>query len=130
MKKTEFSRAKSEQCAKDVIDFLIKEGMWGDVHVYAHGKVWCNRDNSGHYHYDQSWDSVFFGGEDSPDRYVTWCSDFLTITFEGMLYEALNFMMGTKTYDRIAGGLNDILGKYDKYFELGHSWSLAAYDRW
>lgn len=129
MRKSEFSRAKSEQCAKEIIDFVIKENLWGDVRVYANGKVWSNCDSDNHYHYDQSWDSVFPNGEADPHNYVEYASDFLTMTFESDLYDVLNFYRGYKAFDRVHDGIDNILHKYGKYFELGYRWSLGAYDR-
>lgn len=129
MKKSEFTRAKSEQCAKQIIDLIIKENLWGDVRVYANGKVWSNQNPvDKHYHYEQSWDSVFCLGEADPKDYIEYTSDFLTMTFESDLYDVLNFYWGYKAYDRVHDGINDILRKYGKYLELGYSWSLAAYD--
>lgn len=129
MKRSEFTRAKSEQCAKEIIDFIIKEGLWGDVRVYANGKVWSNQNPAdGHYHYEQSWDDVFYMGEDDPRNYLEYTSDFLTMTFESELYDVLNFYESAKRYDRVAGGIDNILKKYGKYHELGYAWSLAAYD--
>ena len=129
MKKSEFTRAKSEQCAKQIIDLIIKENLWGDVRVYANGKVWGNENPAdNHYHYDQSWDSVFCLGEANPHDYVEFASDFLTVTFESDLYEVLNCDWGYTMFDRVHDGINDILHKYGKYYEMGYSWSFGAYD--
>lgn len=46
----------------------------------------------------------------------------ITMTFEGPLYNALNYGSG-----RIENELQEIFKKYDLYFEMGYAWSLTAY---
>ena len=46
----------------------------------------------------------------------------LSMSFEGPLYDELNYVYGKKTE-----GLEKIFKKYGCYFELGNAWNLSAY---
>ena len=120
-----FLRAKSEQCAKEIIAFLLKHEMWQDTYIYANGKRFSDYD--GNYHYDNTWDCVFVEEGVNPKNYLEWTGDFLCMTFEGPLYEVLNYYLSFKYCDKLIAEFNAIINKYGYYYELGHAWSLALY---
>ena len=148
MKLTDFKSSKSEQCAKEIIRWIIKHGGWGDTNVYAKtgGKWRCftNRNpETGHYTYQDSYSyendkqketkaayekrildtCVFIIEDDDPSRCFEWTGNFVCLSTEGWLYDALNYGNG-KAEDQ----LWKICQKYGKYFERGYAWSLALYD--
>lgn len=50
--------------------------------------------------------------------------DTLTMTFEGPLYHAMNYYIGTPSaWD----DLNRIFARYGLYHEMGYAWSLTCY---
>lgn len=128
MKKSEFNHKKSELCAKEIIQYLIDNDLWGDINIYADGKCFCNKSPDGHYHYNSSWKDVYMYENEDPTNYMDYTSDFLTMSFEGDFYDVANYECGTKYCDKIMMGFLDICHKYGKYYELGNSWNLSLFD--
>lgn len=120
-------KTKAEKCAFEIINFLIKHEMWVDTSVYVNGKRYSCNDGE-HYRYDCTWDCVFREDNKSAKDYVEYTSDFLTMTFEGPFYDVVNYYAPYKYCDSLIAEFNDILKKYNKYYELGYAWSLALYD--
>ena len=63
-------------------------------------------------------------GEFNPRDYFEWAATdhILSISTEGMLYDALNY-----GYEFMLNKFIDILDKYNVYYELGNSWNLTLY---
>lgn len=120
-------KTKAERCAFEIINFLIRHELWQDTFVYVNGKRYGCYDGE-HYKYDNTWDCVFREDDMNPADYVEFYSDFLTMTFEGPFYDIVNYYISAKYCDKIIDEFNDILKKYNKYYELGYAWSLALYD--
>jgi hypothetical protein len=117
----------AEKCAFEIIDFLIKHGLWQDTCVYANGKRYGCYDGE-HYRYENTWDCVFREDNMNPKDYIEYSSDFLTMSFEGPFYDIVNYYSQTKYCDKILKEFDAICAKYHKYYELGYAWSLALYD--
>jgi hypothetical protein len=120
-------KTKAEKCAFEIINFLIRHEMWIDTCIYVNGKRYTCNDGE-HYRYANTWDCVFREDDKRPEDYVEYCSDFLTMTFEGPFYDIINYSFSAKYCDTLMKEFNDILKKYNKHYELGYSWSLALYD--
>lgn len=121
-------KTKSERCAFEIINFLIRHNMWIDTSIYVNRKRYSCHDGE-HYQYDNTWDCVFREDNMNPADYVEYNSDFLTMTFEGPFYDVINYFLPAPKYcDKLIEEFNDILKKYNKYYELGYAWSLALYD--
>ena len=120
-------KTKAERCAFEIINFLIRHHMWQDTSIYVNKKRYGCYDGE-HYRYDNTWDCVFREDNVDPKDYVEYTSDFLTMTFEGPFYDAINYNISAKYSDKIMAEFDDICKKYGKYHELGYSWSLALYD--
>ena len=120
-------KTKAERCAFEIINFLIRHHMWIDTSVYVNGKRYSCYDGE-HYHYDNTWDCVFREDNIDPKKYIEYTSNFLTMSFEGPFYDAINYNISAKYSDKIMAEFDDICHKYGKYYELGYSWSLALYD--
>lgn len=125
-KPTEF-KTEAERCALDIIRWLIKHEMWIDTCIYANGKRFTCYDGE-HYQYGNTWDCVFVEENMNPKDYIEYSGDFLTMSFEGPLYEVLNDYYPTKLCDKYRAELNAICEKYNKYWELGYAWSLSLYN--
>lgn len=128
MKKSEFGRNKAEQCAKEIIDYLIKNNLWGDTNVYANGRCFSNKSEDGHYHYDSTWDNVFVEENKNPKDYFDYAGDFLSMSFEGDFYNVINCYCSYEYCDKIMNGFNEICKKYGKYYELYDAWNLSLFD--
>lgn len=120
-------KTKPEKCALDIINFLLKHSMWIDTCIYANGKRFTCYDGE-HHQYDNTWDCVFVEEDKNPKDYIEYSGDFLTMSFEGPLYEVLNDYYPMKLCDKYREELDEICKKYNKYWELGYSWSLSLYD--
>ena len=122
-------KTEAEKCARDIIDWMIKNGLWIDNAIYVNGKRYGDYDGED-YHYDNTWDCVFVEDNMDPRDYFEFAGDFLSMSFEGPLYEILNyyndFIQGYD--DKMIEEFNAILAKYGKYYELGDAWNLSLYD--
>lgn len=125
-KPTEFV-TESEKCALDIINWLIKHEMWIDTCIYANGKRFSCYDGE-HYQYGNTWDCVFVEEDIDVARYIEYHGDFLTMSFEGPLYNIINYNVPTKFCDKYVKEFELICHKYNKYWELGYAWSLSLYD--
>jgi hypothetical protein len=126
--RTEF-KTKAEKCAEEIINWLLSKGIFDDTFVYVNGKRYGTYDGEGKYHYGtDSWDDVYVEDNQNPKNYFEYAGDFLSMSFEGPLYDALNYSWEFEVYEKWAEELANICEKYGKYFELGNAWNLSLYD--
>lgn len=123
MRAKKLTKKQIESLAKDIRQFLLDREMWQDVAIYFNGKAYSTDDRAGHYYYNDPGHLVELEGED-PARYVEWTGDVLTMTFEGPLYELLNYGEPSWKWE---DDFRKVFQKHGCWFELGHAWSLAAY---
>lgn len=108
---------KIEKLKDEIIKLLQDHGMWQDVYIYCNGKCWGTSDKEcKHFRYD----GEPFEFEDDPHRVTEYAGDILTMTFEGPLYDALNYGY------RFEDTLQNLFNKYGLYYEMGHAWDLTA----
>lgn len=122
--KTEF-RNKQGKLAKDIIDFLLKHEIFDDTFIYVNGKRYGTCDGEGHYNYGtNSWDKVYVEDNKDPKDYFEWAGKILSMSFEGPLYDILNY--GWEFGGKLEEEFNKIFEKHGYYFELGNSWNGTA----
>lgn len=120
------TKAAIENLAKEIRQYLLDRDMWIDTRIYFNGKAFSTDDRDGHYYYNDPDHLVVLEDED-PHTYTEYAGDILTMTFEGPLYEALNYG-GYEGYQwKTEEELTDIFRKYGLYYELGNAWNLTAY---
>ena len=107
------------KCAKDVAKWLAKHEIQEDTSIYVDHKRY-SVDKDGNLVYDI---------DAEPRAYFEFAGDFLSMSFEGPLYDILNhyddFVPG---YDeKREAELSKIFEKYGKYYELGNAWNLSLY---
>lgn len=129
-----FGRSKSEQCAKEIIGFLLNHGLWQDTCIYANGKRFGDYDGKTyHYYYGEEdinpWDCVFVEENINPKNYFEWVGDFLSMSFEGPFYDIVNYNYSSKYCNKYVDEFNAILDKYGYYYELGNAWNLSLYKK-
>ena len=111
------------ECANEIRQWLLDHGMWIDTHIYFNGKVYGTSDKENHYYYNDPDHLIEY--EDDPSRYVEYYSkDGITMTFEGELYDLLN-------YNFTSGLLKEfdaIFLKYGLWYEQGYAWSLSTFE--
>jgi len=120
-------KTEAEQCAFEIINFLIEHKIWQDVCVYVGDKRYTTFDGE-HHRYESTWDCVFREDGKRAEDYVEYYSDFLTMTFEGPFYDIMNFGYATSICLKCIDEFNAIIRKYGKYYELGYDWSLLLCD--
>ena len=118
-------RTKDEKLAKDIIDYLLKKQIFDDTFIYVNGKRYGTYDGEKDYHYGtDTWDDVYVEDNKNPKNYFEFAGDHLSMSFEGFLYDALNY--GFEWDSKIPDELLEIFHKHGYYYELGNAWNLTA----
>ena len=116
------TKANIEELAKEIITFLEVNELASDVSIYFNNKVMRARGTwDKDYNYIPKWETT----EDvSPHDYFEYAAydHILSMSFEGPLYDVLNYTFGRKEE-----GFNAIFNKWGLYFELGNAWNLTTY---
>lgn len=121
-------KTKAEKCAKEIMDWLLKKGIFGDTYIYVNGKRYGTYDGKHNYHYETtSWDDVYVEENKNPKDYFKWAGDFLSMSFEGPLYTALNYSWEFNSYQKWEEELSAICEKYGYFYEMGDAWNLSLY---
>ena len=111
-----------KELANEVITFLEKEKLASGVSIYFNNKVMRDRgDYDNNDNYIPKWETT----EDvNPHDYFEYCAydHILSMSFEGPLYEVLNYTFGRKEEEFSA-----IFEKWGLYYEFGNAWNLSAY---
>ena len=115
------SKKKIEQLANEIRSFLLEHDMWVDTRIYFNGMAYSTDDGEGHYYYNDPTHMVVLENMD-PHRYTEYAGDILTMTFEGPLYEVLNYGDDYELEKKFFS----LFEKYGLYYELGEAWSLTA----
>lgn len=117
-----------ERFAMKIIEWLAKRELWYEVAIYVNGKCY-SADG-----YDKTKNpmrlqtpkgGVTYYATDVPDpTVIVECAnpDLITMTFEGPLYQALNYDSDTEQ------AFMDLFDRHGLYFEYGYAWSLSAYE--
>ena len=109
---------KAMQCAKETAKFLAEEDLTYGVYIYIDGKRY-KIDDKGNLLYDIDAD---------PHDYLEFCSDFMSMSFDGLLYDVLDY---NENFTYCIKVLDSIFKKYNKYLELyyrGNVWELSLYE--
>ena len=111
-----------EELAKEITTFLEKENLVSGVSIYFNNKVmrakgeWVDD-----YNYIPKWEIT---ENVNPHHYFEYCAydHILSMSFEGPLYDILNYTFGRKEEEFSA-----IFDKWGLYYEFGNAWNLSAY---
>ena len=126
---------KAEACAKDIFLWMKKHDLWWDTTIYINGKRYCSY-NPGGAEKVYEWVNEFgethrvWAQDADPCDYFEYCNKtahFLSMTFEGTLYDILNFNLSLNYCQDREDELRKIFKKYGYYYELGNAWNLSAY---
>lgn len=109
----------------EIIDFLYKYDLYMNVNIYSNNKLYtfseCNKKD--YIKKQTKNNNVYYIVENVKPNIEYTNPETITMTFEGPLYEALNYGDGI-----IAKKLRNIFNKYNLYYEQGYAWSLSAYE--
>ena len=109
----------------DIIRYLLDNDLNHDVNIYADNHLHCfNKENDPDFIKAHIPSGTYYKSIFETNAECEYKNDnTVTMTFEGPLYEALNYERSGKTAD----DLQNIFEKYGLYFELGNAWNLAAF---
>lgn len=128
-----------EKMAFGVMRYLIDKELFEDVRIYYHkGKTWyalqnrkpddkLNSTQIDHSHGKSNY-MVYKITDIDPHDYFEYNGDYLSMSFEGPLYECLNHTIFPFASDHINDHLRNYFSHYGLYFELGNQWNLSLYD--
>lgn len=113
-----------EQIAKAIYDWCIENEMWQYVSIYFDGKAWSSYKRWGDEEGRRIGDRLFEYEDKNPLDYFEYAHpDTLSMSFEGELYDMLN-------YERFAEELESfskLINEFGYYYELGNAWNLSLY---
>lgn len=119
---SKITKADIEKLANEIIAFLEKNHLASDVSIYYNGNVVRSKTE-----YDSEYNSTYtwiktYGVD--PHDYFEYAAyeHILSMSFEGGLYELLNYSGGS-----IMDKFEKIFERYGLYYELGNAWNLSCY---
>ena len=107
-----------EQLAKEIYDVLLANEMWIDVSIYYNGKRMSSSCGN-NFRYNGE---PFIEEDINPKDYFEYCGNILSMSFEGPVYQAINYNGGD-----IVDQLDAVFKKHGLYYELGDAWNLSLY---
>lgn len=129
------SNSKANHCAKEIIKWLIKRDLWRDVIIYVDNGRYTFKNTSPYKDEIEALladekivpEVIWEDGYDPKEYFKYVCQpNFISMSFEGILYEALNYCLLDSYCNKVDKELSDIFGKYGYYYELGNSWNLST----
>lgn len=117
-----------EELATEIFEWLYANKLWTDVCIYFNGKCWSsNAKDNKEFCYNEH---RYFEYEANPKDYFEYVAEpnILSMSFEGGLYEVINYDYEFKHWAELLNEFNQIFLKYSLYFELGNAWNLTAYE--
>jgi hypothetical protein len=117
---------KMELLAKDIYNWCVKKGLWGDNILYFDGKAWSSSPEWGGVMGKQIAEKLYEYEWKNPKDYFEYANpDTLSMSFEGPLYDVLNAYVSGWT--KLEQQFSKLFKKYGLYYEMGYAWSLSAY---
>lgn len=133
MKLTSKQKIRNQRIVNDLIKFIQDKGFWGDLCIFFNGKalssestwnVWKGtlvsvKKNK----ITEEVNKVYeYTDIDSPKHWTEYANEeSITIVFDGLFYDYIHLIPTSW------GSLQEVLDKYDAYFEVGHSTDLSIY---
>lgn len=120
------TKPKIKKLAGEIRQWLLDHDMWIDTRIYFNGVAYATDDGNGHNYYNDPKHLIELPDED-PKMYFEYVGPYLSMSFEGPLYDVLNGYMGRYGY-KLEEEFHELLKRYGVYPELGNSWNLSVYD--
>lgn len=120
-------KTKMEILAKDIYSWCKEKELWGDNIIYFNGKAWSSSSTWSGVKGKKIAEDLYEYENKNPLDYFEYANPVtLSMSFEG----SLNYVLNGYTYGsaRLEREFIALFEKYDLYYELGCSWSLAAYE--
>lgn len=120
---------KMKKLAKEIYLYCRQNHLWDDNIIYFDGKAWSSHDEWSGVKGKEIAPELYEYENRNPKDYIEYSNpDTITMSFEGGLYDALNYGFEFSAWRNVYEELQAIFGKYGLYFEQGYSWSLAGYE--
>jgi hypothetical protein len=115
-----------ELLARDIYDWCVRHDLWGDNIIYFNGKAWSSSSKWSGVKGKQIAESLYEYEDKNPLDYFEYANpDTLSMSFEGALNYVLNgYVIG---WTKLEAEFLKLFEKYNLYYEMGHSWNLAAF---
>ena len=113
---------KTERLAQEIYKLLREYDAWIDTCIYYNGKRMssCKRTENGH---EFRYNGEPFYDEADPRDFFEYVGPILSMSFEGPLYEAINYGTNSSLETRLQG----LFERFGVYYELGNAWNLSVY---
>ena len=112
-------RMKKYEMATKIERWLKKNKLTSMVRIYFNNKCWC------------WYEPLLDGGKKviepikATDYFEYGNDDTISMSFEGPLYDVLNYGCDNERWDRLEIEFTSLINSYGYYFELGNAWNLA-----
>lgn len=103
------------KCATTFAKWLAKHYLTDGVYIYVDHKRYTVND-SGELVYDIDAEGY---------EYIEYAGKILSASFEGPLYDVLNYGFESEHYTKLEEELSKLFEKFGFYYELCNSWSLT-----
>ena len=110
---------KKTEIARKIESWMKKNDLLTDTRIYLNGKAW---------NYNSRGTKVVMENIHATDYLEYGNNDTISMSFEGGLYNVLNYAYDSKHYEKLQAEFYDILGDYGYYYELGNAWNLSLYE--
>ncbi len=107
-------------CAQETAKYLASIGAESGVSIYADNKRFHILPTG-----ELAVDSTAAPAD--PKQYLEYCGDFMSMSFEGPLYDIFNYWSDENS-NEIIKKIDAIFEKYGKYKDFGNAWNLSLYD--
>lgn len=111
-----------EKLASEIHKWLRSHDMWIDTYIYYDGKCMCTEGKLNGETVFRYNEAPFIREDSYPTFEYVADPHILSMSFEGPLYEVLNYGPWN-----LAEEFQKIFEKYGLYYELGNAWNLTCY---
>ncbi len=123
--KTLLTKSGIEDLAKELMYYFEQNDLWSQVCIYAAEKSFSSYYVPGSIKKEENQTIFYEKDEVDVSEKVEYCNpQTITITFEGPLYDMINYQDADFVYNLS----KKFLYPHHLYFEQGHAWSMAAYN--
>lgn len=113
----------AEELAWKIREILLKHEAWIDTHIYFNGKCLSTDDGNHNYGYNDP-SKVYLLEDQNPRDYFEYVGDILSVSFEGPLYDAINYGFDSS----LENELDELFSSHNLYKELGNAWNFSLYE--
>lgn len=125
-KYSEITPENMEKLAMQLIDYFSKKELFYDMNIYVNNKSYSsdNYDHDAELHLTDKGTKYYAKNGIDIAKQVEYSNpDTITMTFEGPLYDLINY----HDYNFVEKLSKRFFNKYNLYLDQGYAWSMAAF---